>query len=306
MKRYFTPFLFLTFFIIMLLFPRLIFQGASDGLLLWFQIVLPTLLPFMIISNLLVYTNSFRFINKFVSPILTRIFGISENSCIAVIVGFLCGYPMGAKITADLVREKYISVEEGQYLLSFCNNTSPFFILSYLIYQHLGSSYHQSAILIILFLSPVICSFITRNFYKPQIVSEHMRTTPISFDFYVLDTSINNALESITKIGGYIITFSIIIELLEASILQQNIWFGIGIAFLEITKGIPKLLTLSNSSMGVITVLMLTSFGGFCSIVQTKCMLGSRYLSVRKYTIHKIITALITGLLTYIYLIIIS
>lgn len=34
---------------------------------------------------------------------------------------------MGAKVIADLVREKHISSEEGTYLLGFCNNVSPAF-----------------------------------------------------------------------------------------------------------------------------------------------------------------------------------
>ena len=44
---------------------------------------------------------------------------------------------MGAKITADLIRNQSISVEEGTYLLSFCNNTSPIFIMNFLVWKTL-------------------------------------------------------------------------------------------------------------------------------------------------------------------------
>ena len=58
MRRYAFPFSVILLFFIMLSFPQEVFNGASEGLLLWFQIVLPTLLPFIIISNVLIQTNS--------------------------------------------------------------------------------------------------------------------------------------------------------------------------------------------------------------------------------------------------------
>lgn len=57
MKR----FLFLLPFLIMLsfllLFPDTSFTCAASGLMLWFETLLPSLLPFMIISNLLIRTD---------------------------------------------------------------------------------------------------------------------------------------------------------------------------------------------------------------------------------------------------------
>ena len=44
MRRYAFPFSVILLFFIMLSFPQEVFDGASEGLLLWFQIVLPTLL----------------------------------------------------------------------------------------------------------------------------------------------------------------------------------------------------------------------------------------------------------------------
>ncbi len=55
MKRLLTILCVLLFFTAMLIFPKETFQGASSGVLLWFHTVLPTLLPFLIISNLLIH-----------------------------------------------------------------------------------------------------------------------------------------------------------------------------------------------------------------------------------------------------------
>lgn len=69
----------------------------------------------------------------FLCPLL----GTSYYGTFAVLTGFLCGYPMGAKTTSDLLNVNKISRSEASYLLSFCNNTSPAFILSYVVAQNM-------------------------------------------------------------------------------------------------------------------------------------------------------------------------
>ena len=85
-------------FITMLFFPTPVFDGASEGILLWFQIVLPTLLPFILLSNLMIRTNAVYYISRITGPLLGKIFAVSDSGSFAVIAGFLCGYPMGAKV----------------------------------------------------------------------------------------------------------------------------------------------------------------------------------------------------------------
>lgn len=103
-------------------------QGCTLGLTLWYTSVLPSLLPFFILSGLLIRTGAFRFLNRIFSPVLTRIFPVSSDGSYAILMGYLCGFPMGAKVIAELVAHQHISREEGSYLMVFCNNVSPAFL----------------------------------------------------------------------------------------------------------------------------------------------------------------------------------
>ena len=105
LKQFATLFCMIGFFVLMLCFPRETFEGATSGLLLWFQIILPTLLPFIILSNLLIHTNAVTYISNIIKPFIQKLFRVSNYGCYAVFVGFLCGYPMGAKVVADLIRQ---------------------------------------------------------------------------------------------------------------------------------------------------------------------------------------------------------
>ena len=133
MKNHFFQFFLILCFFVMLLFPSEVFEGAKSGLLLWFLTVLPTLFPFLLISRLLLDSCACSLLNKLLAPAISRLFGISAQGSFAFIVGFLCGYPMGAKITADLFHARQISKAEASYLLSFCNNTSPAFLIHYIV-----------------------------------------------------------------------------------------------------------------------------------------------------------------------------
>lgn len=295
-------------FIIMLLYPQQVFKGASEGLLLWFQIILPTLLPFMIISNLLVHTNAITYIAKILGPFLGRFFCISKNGTVAVLMGFLCGYPMGAKVTSDLVKTNHISAKEGRYLLSFCNNTSPMFIMSYVIWQNLGRADLAFSSLIILFSAPIFCSFLFRIYYRQKAADfsakeDCFSNSNVKLEFSILDTCIMNSFETIAKIGGYIILFSILLTLLKIIPFHHPLWNRLVLPSLEITNGIPMLCkNTADFPLRFIEIMTLTSFGGFCAIAQTKCMLADTGIPIAPYIIEKLITALVTSLFTFFYL----
>lgn len=287
------------FFVIMLIFPRQTFEGASNGLLLWFQIVLPTLLPFIILSNLLIHTNAVTYISAIVKPFIQKLFRVSDYGCYAVFVGFFCGYPMGAKVVADLIQTEKISQKEGQYLLSFCNNTSPMFIISFIVIQNFKNESLLLGTLAILYLAPVICSFLFRRFYRYQTRRAPVSTSnnAFSFNFNIIDTCIMNGFETITKVGGYIILFSILFSLTKQLPLM---WF---LPTLEISCGVTYITSLGIPLTLLFPyVLTLTSFGGLCAIAQTNSMIQDTKLSIVPYITQKLITALVTSLLAIIYI----
>ena len=291
------------FFFIMLIFPEIVFEGATNGLSLWFQIILPTLLPFLILSSLLINTPAIHLLVKFTSPLFCRLFGVSKYGSFAVLCGFLCGYPMGGKVTSDLLTANKITLTEAKYLLSFCNNTRPMFIISYVMHQSLNASHLIFPALAILFLSPVLCSFLFRYFYpityKSSSISEKTDlSSSNNVKSSLLDECIMKSFETITKIGGYIIIFSICTHLISSLPVTNNILHLLFLPFLEITTGI---LSISKSLISFqdkfIIILSLISFGGWCSIAQTKCIISHSRIPLFPYIIEKLITATVTSLL---------
>ncbi len=287
------------FLVLMLCFPSETFSGASNGLLLWFQIILPTLLPFLIMSNLLIYTNYASVISKILKPFLQKLFNVSDEATYAILIGFLCGYPMGAKVIADLIVSKRISEQEGQYLLSFCNNASPMFIVSYIVMQNFKDHSLLIGTLLILILAPILCSMLFRKFYQFKIHSNKSTKNQqnICFSFEIFDTCIMNGFETSTKIGGYIILFSILFTFCSKLPIA---WL---VPVLEISNGILYVTRLSIPFAHIYVItLTLTAFGGFCAIAQTYSMIQKTKLRILPYIIQKLITALVTSLFAFVYI----
>ena len=295
-------------YIVMFFYPSAVFQGACNGLLLWFNNVFPTLFPFIIISSMIIKTNTLKVISKIFGPLCKRIFHVSEQCCFAIIGGFLCGYPMGARITADLVQSDHINYDEANYLLSFCNNTSPIFVLSYILIHHIQVKELVLPGMIIFFLSPCICSLLFYTFYYKKNIfysaSAYSNVQNESCNLTaLLDSCIMNGIESITQIGGYIVVFSVLINLVQTIIINENLFHTLLLGFLEITNGITCVNSMiTNKELCWLLSLCIASFGGFCAVAQTGSMVKGAGLSMKYYIIEKLITTIVTSLLAFMYL----
>lgn len=317
MKRLLTILCVIIFFIAMLLFPQTTFQGASTGVLLWFHTILPTLLPFLIISNLLIQTGAIDIISRLLAPVLCRFFRVSPYGAFVILVGFLCGCPMGSKVAADLLKKDLISKNEACYLLSFCNNTSPMFIVSYILWQNLKVRKLTLPLLTLLTAAPVMLSFGFRRLYHiprqggrvcQTCHTAHNRKSSLQVpglgeDAGSLDYCIMNGFETITRIGGYIILFSILISFAGLFTEPPIAFTAFLLPSLEITTGITMICSAPFSlNLKLLQALALTSFGGWCAAAQTRAMIQGTSLPFLPYIAEKLITALATSLLLWIFL----
>ena len=290
----------------MLFSPREVFSGAEDGLLLWFNTVFPTLFPFMLVSGLMMAGGGLDVISGIFGKALGRIFAVSGSGAFAVLTGFLCGYPMGAKAAADLLLSGRITKNEGQYLLSFCNNTSPAFIINFVVWKTLGRENLLAPSLIILFGVPVFLSFFFRRLYlkgqRSFRAPEGSRDIPgRAFDFSVFDSCMMDSFGAIVKLGGYIIAFSILLSLCRG--LGNLPAVDLLLPSLEITNGVVMLReSIRDLRICYPLIMGLTSFGGFCSVAQTDCMLRGTGIHILPYLAQKLAAAAAASFLAYFYI----
>lgn len=279
--------------LLFILFPEVVNRGAKTGLLLWFHTVLPALLPFMILSTFMVKENVTEVVSRVAAPVFCRLFGVSKVGCYPVVIGLLSGYPVGARTVAQVYGQGLISREEAQYILSFCNNASPMFLMEYIGLECMNLKM-PAQICVLLYLSAwlgALCERVTkkldfsgRELKKPGRFSKRRGNWIASLDESILDAFI-----VITKVGGYMLLFSIAALWMENILPVGDMIKYIGIGVLEITTGgaLFARLTMEEWLRGGI-FLALCAFGGFSSVAQTASVLSDTDLSVKKYFLAKL------------------
>ena len=286
----------------LLTYPQEALTAAREGLSLWLNILLPTLLPFLILTGILIRTEMAGRVLKPTEKIWNRLLGVSTAGAYAVLIGALCGYPIGAKITSDLYENQQISRSEAQYLLTFTNHASPVFVRTYLCHICLKDQISTYHIFGILFLSDlaVLLFFrfvVYRNDVKLLNINEKKKTPVTSSSGAFLDASIMNGFETITRLGGYILMFSILSACISHFWNMENIIGYIVSGMLELTTGLCRL---QNARVTFIwkyvLTLFMTAFGGLCITFQTRSLVV-RELSLLPYIAAKLLIGAVAALI---------
>lgn len=283
--------------LLMLLFnPGLALEGARQGIMLWGNVVLPTLLPFMICSGVIVALDAIHILTGPFKPVLSDLLKLSAQGSYVLMSGLLCGYPMGAKTTSDFLDSGRISPEEGRYLLAISNHPSPMFVLGYIIAQiriipGLAGSCPLWAVAAALYLPVLPISILARYCYHYKRESYPVSDTdtkeeyPFSFDSHMM-----GCFETMTKIGGYIMLFSILALYLTVFPFRMPALLRPALlGAVEITTGIQTIAHSVTGPAGAMLIIGSAAFGGLSGIFQTKSVLKNAGLSIRHYTLWKLL-----------------
>lgn len=274
--------LILFFMAAILLHPTVCAAGAASGLLIWFDSALPSLFPFMVLTGLIIRMN----VLETLTSALARIRWFRRGQLLflfAAGVGLLCGYPMGIRTVSELRESGQLSSEQASLLLSFVNQPGPMFILGYAL-PLCALTGEMSRRFVLAFyggviLTATICSVIsriTRSFVQKKKYVDTVNHTkkvtsapPQNEPFFRLfEDTILNAMVTLTKIGGYMMLFSLIFALMENTLpLSPNLLLIFG-GLLEMTSGIAKAAAHGGTHVPYL-ILGFLSFGGLCVTAQS-------------------------------------
>lgn len=303
----------LLFLMLMLLsFPNLCLQAAQNGLLLWFNKVLPSLLPFMIFINILVPLDGLRTFIAWCTPFSRWLWHLPGESLFAFFTGLIAGYPMGAKVIKSLYLNHKLTKEEAERTLCFCNNCGPLFMIGTIGTAMLSQTHLGYFLFFIHLLSACIMSLLlTRNL--PSIHGHECKqdSTQAPNFFSLLNVGVMNAMDTIVCVGGYIILFSVLLALLTQTPLlhklltnlcpnptHQLLITGILSSCLEISNGTNALSQLPLSIYSIACLSAATGFGGICVYFQSLFVLEDTPFNTKPFFIAKCIQGFLSFALT--------
>lgn len=259
----------------------------------------PSLIPFMLLSNILINYNFIDDISDILEKITTKIFKVNKNSSFAIIMSILSGTPSNAKYLKDLYDNKLINVDDVKKCLNFCHFTNPIFILGTIGYNF----FNDKKIGLIILIAHYSASLIIGLFNKKTISSNSdiLKFKKSKNNFIsVLKNSISVTISTLFLILG-IITTCIIITCIINKIIPLNTNYKFIYGLMEITQGL-KYLSLSNFSIIFKTIVasFLISFGGLCIHAQTFSILDNKKIRYLPYLSARIFHAILASIITFI------
>ncbi len=270
----------------------LIAQAVKKSVSLCISVIVPSLFPFFIISEFLICFAPSHY-GKVVEGIYEKLFKFSKSTIPIFISGIICGYPVGAAGVCLAYQSGMLSKSDAEDLVCFTNNSGPLFVICAVGGAMLGSI-KTGVILYIIHIASAIITGIIIGIGRKSINNKFL-----SFKTKTVDPCIiENAFFKCIKISGCVIIFSIV-SLFVQKILNNKL--GIIIcSLLEITNGIHLIIPSFKAHTALCIISFLLSFSGISVLIQVLTVTQGK-LSLKKYFIYKLISGLISAILTSVY-----
>ena len=104
-------------------------HSVRSALSLCANVIIPSVFPFMILSEFMYSFLSFGALNR-AGAVFERLFKINRCGIYPFLLGLTCGFPLGVKCASDMYRGGLLTKGEAERLIGFCNNTGPAFLVS--------------------------------------------------------------------------------------------------------------------------------------------------------------------------------
>lgn len=209
--------------------PQEVILAAAAGISLWWQFVLPALLPFFILSELLMGSGIVHFVGVLLEPLMRPLFRLPGCASFVVAMGYTSGFPMGAVLTTRLRKQGELTREESERLIAFTNNPSPGFMFGAVASGMLKMPSLGIIIAASVYLANLIVGFLLR-FYKPRATNKATGPKKSLKDAWlemqraqtqdgrpfgqILGDAVRQSVTTVIAVGGFIVFFAVLLRLL--------------------------------------------------------------------------------------------
>lgn len=295
--------------------PQEAMEAAREGLELCYNVILPSLFPFFVLSALVVDLGLAGYIGRALEGIMRPLFNVPGACASAFALGFVGGYPVGARTALSLYQKGMCTKTEAERLLAFCNNSGPAFILGVVGAGIFGSG----QIGLLLYASHCVASLLTGllfRFYGHEDQRAKTTSYPKPIEATTIPAAFTNGVvrsfSNLLNICAFVIFFSALLQLMShfgvfTAIARLLSLVGVSSRYapqlvaglLELTSGVSSLGGVASSAGSISMAAFMLGWAGLSVHCQVLCFLIDSGLSARTYLLGKFLHGLISAALTY-------
>lgn len=275
-----------------------------EGLSLCARAVVPSLFPFMVLSELLVTSGAGEWLSIPFERPLRKLLGVSRAGCCAVVLGLICGFPVGARC-AILAHEKgTLDRAECERILGCASIPSPAFLIG-----TIGTALWKDArfgmfLYITAIVSALLGGFLLYVMQKREKNENFKKNASppakIHFEADMFPAAIKNATRNTLLICAYVVFFCTLsgaIELVIDRFGANDTTHAILSLLLELSGGVNAASILANQRLATILTGIAVGWSGISIHCQMLSLCDGHNLSIRPYLAAKMMQAIFCALI---------
>lgn len=288
--------------------PESTVSSMTNALHLCAEVLIPSLFPFMAISDILVRCGGADLLGRILHRPMRALFGVSGEGAGAVLLGFISGFPIGARAAFSLYSEGRISKNELERLLSFSNIPSSAFIINAVGISLFGSRSFGIALYMIVLISALATGILQRLAFgskrkrgEPTLSEIKYHTPKKRNDIGIptLTASVCDSALGMLKVCAFVLFFNALVGALSAtadalSLPQSVRAFVFG--FFELTGGISAAAELAPNTAALLAALF-AGWSGLSVHLQIISLCPDGGISFKPYLAAKLFQGLLCAAL---------
>lgn len=309
--------------------PGETFQASGQGLTIWWRIVFPALLPFIVLIEILLASGFAQGVGVLLEPFTRKALGLPGAAGWIVPLGITAGYPAAASAAAAMYRQGKISDVEAEKIVSVSHFCSPMLIIVVIGTGFLGHPAVGLILLIVHWISGLAAG-VTLHLLSNKKQSTHYPTSVeaevVSSDQgqpihspglktalkemekarlqdargfgKLLGDSVSSAVQSLMATGGFILIFAVIIHIINSA-LPDLIPRSFAAGIMEVHLGTFAIARDVLSPAICLAVLgAALGWSGISAFLQIRAILGPAGIGGRYFLIHRIVHSAYAYVLT--------
>ena len=320
-------------------YPKEALEAAVEGMDIFWKIVFPSLLPFFVLSEVMLGLGVVHFLGVLLEPLMRPVFNVPGVGAFAMSMGLAAGYPMDAVITGKFRRKGLCSQAEGERLLAFTNTADPLFIFGAVAVGMFGLPGLGVILAIAHYLSSFSVGFIFR-YYRHKESGTEVAAEPADGGLIrralrallrarkedsrpfgqLLGESVRESVATLLMICGFIMLFSVLVRVLSVlgvvgliSPAVSGLLRACGLSPALAPAALQGLLEIDLGTVAAsgasaplaeraVMASVIIAWSGLCVHGQVASVLHSTDIRMRPYVLARFLHAAIAGVFTYLLL----
>lgn len=276
-------------------------EGVRYGIELSVNKLIPSLFPFMVISEIIVNANACSILICTLGKPFSKIFAISQDGVLPFLLGMLFGFPIGLKSAISLYESGKIDKSELIRLSLFSSLPSPAFFISAVGEALFGSALFGIELYLIALFGSVLIGILSRFFFKAErgkYFSCLKSENHLSGGSFVL--AVTSSAQTLISVCSFVVFFSMISEVLKELFAFFSLDKALSICLLgtlEMTGGAALASTLGESGAPLAAAIL--GFSGISVLCQFISVSKQHDLPILPYLYSKLFLAALEFLLSF-------